>query len=54
MGDGDIAPMYDSRGNISGRSISPYVEGGAVYVEGPLPPCISDGKSWLVTMGGGS
>ena len=54
MGGEDISPMYNSRGNISGRSAAPCVAGGVVYVEGPLPPCVVDGPAWLVTMGGGN
>ena len=52
MNGGDISPMYDSRGNISGWSIAPCVEGGVVCVEGPLPSCVASGPAWLVTMGG--
>ena len=28
--------------------------GGAICVEGPLPPCVVSGPGWLVTIGGGS
>ena len=28
--------------------------GGGVYVEGPLPPCVTTGTARLVTMGGGN
>ena len=32
----------------------PYVAGWVVCVEGPLPPCVTTGPAWLVTMGGGN
>ena len=34
--------------------LPPYVAGGVVCVEGPLPPCVTIGPAWLVSMGGGS
>ena len=35
-------------------ALPPYVAGGAVCVEGPLPPCVTIGPAWMVTMGGGN
>ena len=35
-------------------ALPPYVVGETMCVEGPLPPCVTTGPDWLVTMGGGN
>ena len=35
-------------------ALPPSVAGGVVCVEGPLPPCVTTGPAWLVTMGHGN
>ena len=54
VGGGDISTMHDSRGNVSGQCTAPYVVGGVVCVEGPLPPCAASGPAWMATIGGGN
>ena len=35
-------------------ALPPYVAGGTMCVEGPLPPCVTTGIAWLVTIGSGN
>ena len=35
-------------------ALPPCVAGGTMCVEGPLPPCVTIGPTWLGTMGGGN